>query len=188
MKRKRSSSAGVGQEPRIILSNISDLSPADYNPRTWDEAALERLCESIRKFGFLDPVIANSAKNRHGIVIGGHMRLAAAKQLGHKTVPVVYVDIPDIDYEKELNLRLNRNTGEWDFEKLKAFKMELLLDVGFGDTDLSHIWMTCWKRKTTNSTKMPSWRKSKLPRRSRVICSSLDRTDFFAAMRWMVLR
>lgn len=140
MKRQRSTSTDTRQEPRITLSNISDLFPADYNPRTWDDAALEQLCESIRKFGFLDPVIANGAKNRHGIVIGGHMRLAAAKHLGHKTVPVVYVDIPDIKQEKELNLRLNRNTGEWDFEKLKAFEMELLLDVGFGDTDLSHIW------------------------------------------------
>lgn len=140
MKRQRSTLTDARQEPRITLSNISDLSPADYNPRTWDDVALERLCESIRKFGFLDPVIANSAKNRLGVVIGGHMRLAAAKHLGLKTVPVVYVDIPDTEYEKELNLRLNRNTGEWDFEKLKAFKMELLLDVGFGDTDLSHIW------------------------------------------------
>lgn len=140
MKRQRSTSTDARQEPRITLSNISDLSPADYNPRTWDDAALEGLCDSIRKFGFVDPVIANGTKSRRGIVIGGHMRLAAAKHLGHKTVPVVYVDIPDLEREKELNLRLNRNTGEWDLEKLKAFEMELLLDVGFGDTDLAHIW------------------------------------------------
>jgi len=140
MTRKLLSSTDARQVPSITLSNISDLSPADYNPRTWDDAALERLCESIRKFGFVDPVIANGAAKRRGIVIGGHMRLEAARCLGLTTIPVVYLDIPDLEREKELNLRLNRNTGEWDFEKLKVFEMELLLDVGFGDADLSHIW------------------------------------------------
>jgi DNA modification methylase len=88
----------------------------------------------------IDPIIANSAPKRKNVVIGGHMRLRAAKELGNDTVPVVYVSIPNVKKEKELNLRLNRNTGEWDFSKLKAFDMELLLDIGFDDGDLTSIW------------------------------------------------
>lgn len=125
---------------RIVMVPIDSLHPATYNPRKWDEAALERLTESIRKFGFVDPVIANSAPKRKNVVIGGHMRLEAAKRLGMKSVPVVYVNLPNIKQEKELNLRLNRTTGEWDWEKLKNFDIEMLMDVGFGDSELSSIW------------------------------------------------
>ncbi len=125
---------------RIVMVRIESLNPAIYNPRKWDEAALERLTESIRKFGFVDPVIVNGALKRKNIVIGGHMRLEAAKGLGMKSVPVVYVNLPNIKQEKELNLRLNRTTGEWDWEKLKNFDVEMLMDVGFGDSELSSIW------------------------------------------------
>lgn len=116
------------------------LRPAEYNPRKWDEVAAKKLAESIKRFGLIDPIIVNGASNRKNIVIGGHFRLEVAKNLGITQVPVVYVNIPTIEKEKELNLRLNRNTGEWDFELLKDFDVELLLDVGFDDADLSHIW------------------------------------------------
>ena len=120
--------------------SVNDLLQAKYNPRKWDEAALKQLIESIKRFGLVDPIIVNGAKVRFNIVIGGHFRLKAAKELGIKEVPVVYVNIPDIEKEKELNLRLNRNTGEWNIELLKSFDVEMLLDVGFDNTDLSHIW------------------------------------------------
>lgn len=120
--------------------SIGELNPAPYNPRKWDEQAVKNLKESIKKFGLVDPIICNSAKDRENIVIGGHFRLRIAKDLGFKEVPVVYLNIPNLEKEKELNLRLNRNTGTWDFELLKSFDTELLLDVGFDDSDLSAIW------------------------------------------------
>jgi DNA modification methylase len=102
---------------------------------------MDQLKVSIRRFGFVDPVIANSAKGREGIVIGGHMRLVAAKELGIKEVPVVYVNIPDIKREKELNVRLNRNTGEFDFEKLAAeFNESFLADIGFTSEEIDRIF------------------------------------------------
>jgi len=116
------------------------LRPAEYNPRKWDESAAKKLAESIKRFGLVDPIIVNSSPNRKNVVIGGHFRLQVAKRLGITQVPIVYVNIPKLQREKELNLRLNRNTGEWDFELLKDFDVELLLDVGFDDSDLSHIW------------------------------------------------
>lgn len=124
----------------IHQTPLSDLNPAPYNPRTWDDGALAQLCESIQRFGFLDPVIANDHSARKNVVVGGHMRLAAAKKLGMSEVPVVFVTIPDLKKEQELNLRLNRNTGQWDFNLLKQLDLDLLLEVGFDDSDLSHIW------------------------------------------------
>lgn len=119
---------------------IKELNPAPYNPRKWNDQSTAQLTESIKRFGLVDPIIVNSATNRTNIVIGGHFRLKVAKDLGFSEVPVVYVDIPDEAKEKELNLRLNRNTGEWDFELLKELDIDLLLDVGFDDTDLADIW------------------------------------------------
>lgn len=116
------------------------LKPAIYNPRKWSEQSTVQLTESIERFGLVDPIIANGAEKRKNIVIGGHFRLKIAKDLGFTEVPVVYVDIPDEAREKELNLRLNRNTGEWDMELLKQFDVDLLLDVGFDDSDLGDIW------------------------------------------------
>lgn len=120
--------------------DASLLKASEYNPRKWDKKAESSLKESIRRFGMCDPIIANGADNRRNVVIGGHFRLHVAKLLGLEEIPVVYLNIPDIKKEKELNLRLNRNTGEWDLEILKTFELEMLMDVGFDDNDLSDIW------------------------------------------------
>lgn len=128
------------QNLHIVYVPISTLKPATYNPRKISKEALEQLKESISRFEMVDPIIANSAAKRKEVVIGGHMRLRAAKALGHKTIPVVYVNIPNLKKEQELNLRLNRNSGEWDFEKLKFFQSDFLSEIGFSDADLSDIW------------------------------------------------
>ncbi|NTU66886.1 MAG: DNA modification methylase [Candidatus Moranbacteria bacterium] len=125
---------------RINFVEIDSLKASVYNPRKWDDVKKAKLRESIERFGLVNPLIANSAPNRKNILIGGHFRLKVAKEMGYKEVPVVYLDIPDIEKEKELNLRLNKNTGEWDLELLKEFDLGVLLEVGFDDDDLSQIW------------------------------------------------
>ena len=72
---------------------VSDLKPSDYNPRKWDQYKIEDLKESIRKFGFVDPLIVNGAESRRNVLIGGHFRYHIAKLLKYKEVPVVYVNI-----------------------------------------------------------------------------------------------
>ena len=52
----------------------------------------------------------------------------------------MYVNIPDLEREKELNVRLNKNTGEFDFEKLQQLDFDLLLDIGFDQKQLDDIW------------------------------------------------
>lgn len=125
---------------QIVTVKTSELNPAPYNPRKWDENSLNQLTESISRFGLVDPIILNNAKGRENIVIGGHMRLAAAKQLGFKEVPAVHVYIEDIEKEKELNLRLNKNLGEFDWELLKDFSADLLADVGFSSEELDSVF------------------------------------------------
>ena len=116
---------------KVVYVNIDELKESEYNPRQATEKEYKELKKSIERFGFVDPLIVNSAGNRKNIIIGGHFRYRVAKQMGIKEVPVVYVNVPDLEKEKELNLRLNKNTGEWDFKLLANFDEKLLLDVGF---------------------------------------------------------
>lgn len=124
----------------ISYINPAILSPAQYNPRTWDSVATKKLTKSVKRFGLVDPLIVNSSPERKNIVIGGHFRLEVAKKLSIDKVPVVYINIPDLKKEKELNLRLNRNTGSWDYDLLKSFDTDILVDIGFDNTDIQSIW------------------------------------------------
>ena len=124
----------------IVSVEVKDLKPSTYNPRTWSKDAIEQLKKSITKFGLVDPILANGAPNRKNIVIGGHFRLRVAKDLGYKSVPVVYVSIPDLKREKELNLRLNKNTGDWDWDLLANFSESFLSDAGFNSEDLDEVF------------------------------------------------
>ena len=74
---------------------IDDLKPATYNPRKASAEEHKHLKESIKKFGLIDPIIANSSTSRRNIIIGGHFRCRVAKELGFKVVPVVYVNISE---------------------------------------------------------------------------------------------
>lgn len=84
------------QNLTIIMVKNEDLMPALYNPRKWNKQAEKKLTESIKRFGFIDPIIANSATKRKNIIIGGHFRYQIALKLGFKEIPVVYVNIPSI--------------------------------------------------------------------------------------------
>ncbi len=123
-----------------VYVSIDQLNPAGYNPRKWDKKALDDLRKSIKKFGLVDPAIVNGASNRMNVVIGGHMRIAAAKELGITEIPVIYLNIPDVEKEKELNIRLNKNHGEFDFKLLANFAEEFLTDIGFNSEELDSIF------------------------------------------------
>lgn len=130
----------VKNDLAVLYVPLAELKPAAYNPRKWDKEALKQIKESIKRFGVVDPLVVNGADNRRNVVIGGHFRLAALKELGHPTVPIVYVNISDEAKEKELNLRLNKNTGEFDFDLLARFDESILSDIGFASEELDSIF------------------------------------------------
>ena len=124
---------------RMIIESrkISELKFAEYNPRTISKKQFKDLKASLKKFGLIDPIIINSSKDRHNIIIGGHQRSRAWLDLGNDTIPCVILDLP-INDEMELNLRLNKNGGKFDDDLLlNYFDEELLFDVGFTVNDLN---------------------------------------------------
>ena len=124
---------------KIDYVPIEKIKPSSYNPRKLSSAQEAELTKSIQKFNLVDPFIVNRHKGREFQLVGGHQRYKIALKLGYKEVPVVWVDLTK-EKELELNLRLNANTGSWDFEMLKDFNVELLMDVGFSDIEMSNIW------------------------------------------------
>lgn len=124
----------------VTYQNVKELNPAPYNPRKWSNDAIAQLTDSIKSFGLVDPILVNGSPDRKNVVIGGHFRLKVAKDLGIKEVPVVYVDIPDIEREKELNVRLNKNLGDWDYELLAEFDETLLSTIGFDSEEIDAIF------------------------------------------------
>lgn len=121
--------------------NVSEIKPNQFNPRQWSKKQFADLKESIRKFDLVSPIVVNSAKGRENVIIGGEFRLEVVKKLKHKTIPVVYLDIPDLEKEKELVLRLNKNIGSWDYDMLKDFDLDFLQDVGFEKNELEDFWL-----------------------------------------------
>ena len=123
-------------EHKIIQRDINSLIFAEYNPRQLTKDQYQNLKDSISRFGLVDPIIVNSNKDRKNIIVGGHQRVKVAKDMDIEFVPVVEVDLT-YEKERELNIRLNKNTGEWDMDILaNNFDIEELTDFGFNDEDL----------------------------------------------------
>jgi len=101
------------------------------------------LRNSIDKFGFVEPIVVNTYTDRENVIVGGHQRLRIARELGMKKVPCVEVSLT-IEAERELNVRLNKNAGQWDWDKLaNEFDMVELIDWGFtaDELDGSHSYL-----------------------------------------------
>lgn len=110
--------------------DIESLRPDPANPRKISDAELEALTRSVREWGFVQPVLV---RREDGVVIGGHQRLLAARKLGIKRVPVIYVDLGQ-EQARLLNVALNRISGQWDEELLARMLGDL---KGMEDIDLS---------------------------------------------------
>ncbi len=100
------------------------------NPRK-NDAAVDRMCGSIREFGFKIPCLVRS----DGEVIDGHLRLKAARKLGIADIPIILCDEWTPGQVKAFRLMVNRSAtwADWD-EELLAIE---LLDLQTSDFDLA---------------------------------------------------
>jgi len=124
---------------RTEKRRVRDLIPFEYNPRKLTKKQYEDLKKSLQKFDLADiPVI-----NLDNTIIGGHQRIKILADLG-RLDDEIEVRVPNrmlTDEElRELNLRLNKNIGEWDFDLLANFDEGLLLEVGFETAELDRIF------------------------------------------------
>ena len=97
------------------------------NPRK-NDAVVDRMCSSIREFGFKIPVLARS----DGEVVDGHLRIKAARKLRMTEVPVILCDEWSPAQVKAFRLMVNRSVSwaSWD-DELLALELQELSEADF---------------------------------------------------------
>ncbi|SPF75988.1 Modification methylase DpnIIB [Aliiroseovarius pelagivivens] len=113
----------------------SFLTANPHNARTHDRRQLRQIADSIRAFGFTNPILVDESN----VLIAGHGRLAAAKEVGLEQVPVIVMGHLSSEQKRGLMLADNKialNAG-WDMNLLAAELADLsAMEIGF-DVDLT---------------------------------------------------
>jgi hypothetical protein len=125
----------------IIYLPIGKLKPNPDNPRLIRDANFKRLVKSLKDCPQLFDARPCICSDRTGdlIVLGGNMRLMAAKELKYSEVPVIVMSGLTPDQEREIVVKDNgENFGEWDFDLLANWSDEPLKDWG---VDLPEDWL-----------------------------------------------
>lgn len=99
----------------IVEREVDKLIPYSKNAKKHDETQISNVAESIKQFGFVQPVVVD----KNGVIVIGHCRTLAAKKLGMKTVPCVMVDELTDEQVRALRIIDNKtNESPWDMEML----------------------------------------------------------------------
>ncbi|MGO9325069.1 MAG: site-specific DNA-methyltransferase [Terracidiphilus sp.] len=118
----------------VVYQRIDQLKPYPHNARTHAKHQIRQIAESIRTFGFTNPVLVD-AENQ---IIAGHGRVEAAKLLGLQEVPTIRLDQLTKDQIRAYVItdnKLAENAG-WDKEIL-AIEFETLLALECADFDVT---------------------------------------------------
>ena len=125
------------KEMNIIYKKIHEVIPYENNPRINDEA-VEYVAKSIKEFGFKVPIVID----KDNIIVTGHTRLKAAKQLKLKKVPCIIADDLTEDQIKAFRLADNKvaEFSKWDYDKLSIELEDINIDMSeFGIIKLDDI-------------------------------------------------
>lgn len=141
-------------EPLYEKRDIKTLLPAADNPRTHERFQVEQIADSIKKFGFNNPVLVDEK----GGIIAGHGRVLAAKQIGIHEIPVIVLSHLKPHEKKAYRIADNKialNSG-WDIEllyqqleELKGFEIDTSL-VGFNLEELERLKNDADELRLTN--------------------------------------
>ncbi len=122
-----------------VPKRVNDLVPQDVNPRIISDKQMSDLKKSLKRYNLVEiPAI-----DLDGKILAGHQRIKALQLLG-RGEELIDVRMPNRKLTKEESdsylIASNALGGDWDFEKLKSFDLDLLIDIGFDQIDLSHLW------------------------------------------------
>lgn len=120
----------------VQYKKLSELKPYKKNAKKHPKEQVERIAESIRQFGFTQPVLID----KDNIVVAGHGRILGAKKAGLKEVPTVCMEDLTEEQVKAYRLIDNKlNESEWDFQ-LIDLEIKDIEDIdmslfGFGEDE-----------------------------------------------------
>ena len=128
----------------IVYKKINELKPYENNSRTHDENQIKQICESIKEYGWTNPVLIDEK----GMIIAGHGRVLGAQKLGIKEVPcIVLSGLTDAqkkayviaDNKMALNAGWNEELLKTELENLKDLDFDLEL-TGFSKKELDKLF------------------------------------------------
>lgn len=113
---------------RVEQVPIDRLKPYAGNARTHSARQLKLIAQSIKRFGFVNPVLIDGDET----IIAGHGRVVAARQLGHSSVPVLRIEHLDGAAKRAYVLADNRlaELAGWDRQTL-SIELQGLIDIGY---------------------------------------------------------
>lgn len=119
---------------KLEKRNLNELKEYPKNPRQLSKKQERELVKSLKTFGQCQPLVIN----QDNTIIGGHQRYRVLKALGFVDADVYVPNFMLTETEvAELNIRLNRNVGDWDFDILaNQWEINDLLDWGFYEEEL----------------------------------------------------
>ena len=114
----------------IVYKPIKELKPYKKNAKKHPKTQVEQIANSIKKFGFTQPVLIDKDNN----VVAGHGRVLGAKKAGLKEVPTLCLDDLTEEQIRAYRLADNKlNESEWDWQLVDEEVQELLMS----DIDMS---------------------------------------------------
>ena len=128
----------------IVYKKINELKPYENNSRTHDESQIKQICESIKEYGWTNPVLIDEK----GMIIAGHGRVEGGKKLDIKEVPcIVLSGLTDAqkkayviaDNKMALNAGWNEELLKTELENLKELDFDLEL-TGFNIDELDELF------------------------------------------------
>ena len=121
-----------GQKMEVVYLSPGELIPYEKNAKQHPPEQIEHIANSIKRFGWQQPIVVD----RDNVVIIGHGRLAAAKELKLEEVPVVYADQLSDEDVKALRLADNKtNESSW----IDSFLSEELAELDIAGIDMSQF-------------------------------------------------
>jgi DNA modification methylase len=124
---------------RTAQRKVSDLIPQEINPRTISDKQMSDLKKSLQKYNLVEiPAI-----DLDGKILAGHQRIKALQLLG-RSDELIDVRIPNrrlfADEAKQYLIASNSLGGDWDFDSLKSFDLNILMNAGFDEIKLAKFW------------------------------------------------
>lgn len=115
----------------IVNIKINKLKPYEKNAKTHPKENIEAIKKSIQKYGFADPI---GVWGKQNIIVEGHGRYLACKELGIDEVPCIRLDHLTDEERREYTLLHNKTTmmSDFDFDLLG----EELLELDMSDFEL----------------------------------------------------
>jgi DNA modification methylase len=113
--------------------DIKQIKPNPKNPRVIKDANFDKLKRSIREFPEMlekRPLVCYTDTDGKLVVLGGNMRLKAAKDLGIQELPVILADDWTAEQKEQFIIRDNVSGGEWDWEALTDWEKSELAEWG----------------------------------------------------------